>query len=113
MWQDGLVNCFTQFHNENCPNGFLYFCHASKTLTVSLLQPYLNYDAEWPLRKVKLQYTPHYSSYDIEQKTVTICGSRDEKIDMLPKVGLTENTFWDLEFSKNDFVQNWVFRPRF
>ena len=38
------------------------------------------------MRKIKLQYTPHMASYDIEQKTVTICGSREEKIDMLPKV---------------------------
>ena len=86
MWQDGLVNCFTQFHNENCPHGFLYFCHSSKTLSVCLLQQFINYDAEWPMRKIKLQYTPHSAAYDVEQKTVTICGSREEKIDMMPKV---------------------------
>ena len=91
MWQDGQVNCFTQFHNENCPNGFLYFCHSTKTLSVSLLQPYLNYDAHWPMRKIKLHYTPHHAAYDIDQKTITITGSREEPIDMLPKINAEGN----------------------
>jgi cleavage and polyadenylation specificity factor subunit 1 len=86
MWQDGLINCFTQFHNENCPNGFLYFCHSSKTLSVSLLDHCFDYDSDLPTRKIKLNYTPHYSSYDVEQKVVTVAGSREEQIDLLPKV---------------------------
>lgn len=35
QWQDGMINCFTQFHNENCNNGFLYFQHQTKTLSGS------------------------------------------------------------------------------
>ena len=85
-FQCSEINCFTQFHNENCPNGLLYFCQNNKTLSVSHLQPYLNYDSQWPMRKVKLHYTPHYAAYDLEQKVLCVCGSREEKIEMLPKV---------------------------
>lgn len=45
-----------------------------------------NYDGDWATRKVKLGYTPHFASYDIEQKVVTVACSREEKIEMLPKI---------------------------
>jgi len=86
QWQDGMINCFTQFHNENCNNGFLYFQHQTKTLSVSTLQMFWNYDGDWATRKIKLGYTPHFASYDIEQKVVTVACSREEKIEMLPKI---------------------------
>lgn len=86
MWQEGHVNAFTEFDNEKCASGFLFFRHSNKTLTVAALQPFLKYDADWPFKKVKLNYTPHFSSYDLEQKVLTICGSRNEKIEMLPKI---------------------------
>lgn len=85
-WQEGQITCFTPFHNENCDHGFLFFQHHSKTLSVSTLQPFWNYDADWVTRRIKLGQTPHFASYDIEQKVVTVTLSRDEKIDMLPKI---------------------------
>lgn len=90
MWQEGFVNAFTPFDNESCPHGFLYFRHSTKTLTVATLQPFLKYDADWPFKKIKLNYTPCFSSYDLEQKVLTICGCRNEKIEMLPKVTITK-----------------------
>ena len=80
------MNAFTPFDNEKCADGFLYFRHSTKTLTVATLQPFLKYDADWPFKKIKLNYTPCFSSYDLEQKVLTVCGSRSEKIEMLPKV---------------------------
>ena len=47
-----------------------------------------NYDGDWATRKVKLGYTPHFASYDIEQKVVTVACSREEKIEMLIRARL-------------------------
>ena len=96
MWQEGFVNAFTPFDNEKCENGFLYFRHSTKTLTVATLQPFLKYEADWPFKKIKLNYTPCFSSYDLEQKVLTVCGSRSEKIEMLPKVSFLPRNrrFW-------------------
>ena len=55
-------------------------------IEVSTLQMFWNYDGDWATRKVKLGYTPHFASYDIEQKVVTVACSREEKIEMLPKI---------------------------
>ena len=43
------------------------------------------------MRKIKLHYTPHHAAYDIDQKTITITGSREEPIDMLPKINAEGN----------------------
>ena len=60
------------------------------------MQPFWNYDGDWGIRKIKLGCTPHYASYDIEQKVVTLTCSREEKIEMLPKITAEGNKEYEV-----------------
>lgn len=75
MYIDGPIQCFAQFHNVNCPQGFLYF-NAKGELRICVLPIHLSYDSSWPVRKVPLRCTPHFITYHLESKTYCIALSQ-------------------------------------
>lgn len=74
MGIDSSVPCFAEFHNINCPHGFIYFNRKSE-LRICVLPTHLSYDAPWPVRKVPLRCTPHFVAYHLESKTYAVVTS--------------------------------------
>lgn len=64
---DNRIVSFAQFHNVNCPKGFLYF-NKKDELRISVLPPHLSYDAYWPVRKVALKATPQHIAFHMDMK---------------------------------------------
>ncbi|KAK9727894.1 mRNA cleavage and polyadenylation factor subunit [Basidiobolus ranarum] len=92
---DGDVVCFTQFHNINCHHGFLYF-NSKGDMRISQLQPYMNYDMDWPIRKIPLRrsvtgiiYHLFSQKHAVLTATSTTFQLKDENIPM-PPLGVGE-----------------------
>ncbi|KAK3085849.1 hypothetical protein FSP39_009622 [Pinctada imbricata] len=102
MGIDGPVSCFSEFHNVNCPRGFLYFNRMGE-LRISVLPTHLTYDAPWPVRKVPLRCTPHFVQYHLESKTYAVVTSVPEICNKLPKT-TTEEREWDVIEKDERFV---------
>ncbi|KAJ8302607.1 hypothetical protein KUTeg_019003 [Tegillarca granosa] len=99
---DGPVTSFSQFHNVNCPKGFLYFNRQGE-LRISVLPTHVTYDAPWPVRKVPLRCTPHFVSYHPDSKTYAVVTSTPELCDKLPKT-TSEEREWDSVQKDERFV---------
>ena len=93
---DGPVKCFAPFHNVNCPKGFLYF-NNNNELRICALATHLNYDAEWPVRKVPLRCTPHFVNYHVESKTYCLVSSVLEEVTKIVRIGGEEKDYDFLE----------------
>lgn len=96
MSVDGPVKCFAPFHNVNCPKGFLYF-NNNNELRICALATHLNYDAEWPVRKVPLRCTPHFVNYHVESKTYCLVTSVLEEVTKIVRIGGEEKDYDFLE----------------
>ncbi|XP_041102414.1 cleavage and polyadenylation specificity factor subunit 1-like isoform X1 [Polyodon spathula] len=92
MTIDGSIDCFSPFHNINCPKGFLYF-NKQGELRISVLPTYLSYDAPWPVRKIPLRCTAHYVSYHVESKVYAVCTSVNEPCTRIPRMTGDEKEF--------------------
>ncbi|MGH0175901.1 UNVERIFIED_CONTAM: hypothetical protein FKN15_071653 [Acipenser sinensis] len=92
MTIDGSIECFSPFHNINCPKGFLYF-NKQGELRISVLPTYLSYDAPWPVRKIPLRCTAHYVSYHVESKVYAVCTSVNEPCTRIPRMTGDEKEF--------------------
>ncbi|CAG2109128.1 unnamed protein product [Medioppia subpectinata] len=93
---DGAVTCFAPFHNMNCPKGFLYF-NNKEELRICSLATHLNYDANWPVRKVPLRCTPHFINYHVDSKTYCLVTSVLEEVTKLVRIGGEEKDYDFLE----------------
>jgi cleavage and polyadenylation specificity factor subunit 1 len=93
---DGPVTCFAPFHNVNCPKGFLYF-NNNEELRISALATHLNYDANWPVRKVPLRCTPHFVNYHVDSKTYCVVTSTLEEVTKIVRIGGEEKDYDVLE----------------
>lgn len=71
------VRSFAAFNNVNCPNGFLYF-DDSEDLKIAVLPSYLNYDSDWPMRKVPLRCTPKQVCYHSARKVYCVVTKQHE-----------------------------------
>ncbi|XP_078335129.1 cleavage and polyadenylation specificity factor subunit 1-like isoform X2 [Crassostrea virginica] len=109
MGIDGPVWCFSEFHNINCPHGFLYFNRMGE-LRISVLPTHLTYDAPWPVRKVPLRCTPHFVAYHFENKIYAVVTSTPEICNKLPKT-TTEEREWDTIEKDERFI--YPTTPRF
>lgn len=74
---DGPIQCFAEFHNVNCPRGFLYFNFKGE-LRICILPTHLSYDSAWLIRKVPLRCTAHFLTYHLESKTYCTVISRSK-----------------------------------
>ncbi|KYQ93136.1 CPSF domain-containing protein [Tieghemostelium lacteum] len=63
MNNEGAINIFTPFHNENCSNGFIYFTESS-ALRICQLPMDMNFENQFPIRKYMVKNTCHKISYD-------------------------------------------------
>eukprot|EP00833_Pecoramyces_ruminatium_P003951 jgi/Orpsp1_1/1177983/evm.model.c7180000063622.1 len=79
MIVDGRIKCFTEFHNTNCPYGFLYV-NNKDSLRICKLSPDFTYDAPWPTRKIPLSdRVPESLNYHTPSQTFALITSHPEK----------------------------------
>jgi hypothetical protein len=71
---DGEVLSFTEFHNINIPNGFVYM-NGDGLLRLCQLLWQFNYDNDWGICKVPLRRTPHKITYHHHSETYTMAAS--------------------------------------
>ncbi|XP_067935054.1 cleavage and polyadenylation specificity factor subunit 1-like [Watersipora subatra] len=96
MGIDNGIVCMANFHNINCPRGFLYF-NKQDELRISILPAHLTYDQQWPSRKVPLKTTAHFVRYDPETKVYVVVCSTPEPCKKLVKIENDEKQFLELE----------------
>ncbi|KAJ3100898.1 Cleavage and polyadenylation specificity factor subunit 1 [Phlyctochytrium planicorne] len=71
---DGEMRTFTEFHNVNVPDGFIYL-NSYGLLRLCQLPWQFNYDMDWPFCKVNLKRTPQKVTYHYESETYVIAAS--------------------------------------
>ncbi|KAG9306400.1 hypothetical protein G9A89_018283 [Geosiphon pyriformis] len=74
MSGDGVIKCFTQFHNINCHHGFLY-SNKEEICRMSELPRDFSYDMEWAVRKVPLGRSVHGVEYHPEMQVYIVMTS--------------------------------------
>lgn len=72
------MKSFAPFNNVNCPNGLIYFDHNNE-LQIAIFPNYLNYDSNWPVRKVPLRCTPSAIVYHKETKIYCVVTDTEEE----------------------------------
>ncbi|KAK3787111.1 hypothetical protein RRG08_030274 [Elysia crispata] len=102
MGIDGWVTCFSPYHNVNCPRGFLYFNRKSD-LCICVLPTHVTYDAPWPIRKVPLRCTPHFTTYHCESKLYAVVTSTQENTNKFPRIQ-SDDREWDYVERNERFV---------
>lgn len=102
MGIDGWVTCFSPYHNVNCPKGFLYFNRKSD-LCICVLPTHVTYDAPWPIRKVPLRCTPHFTTYHCESKLYAVVTSSQEQTNKFPRI-MSDDREWDYVERDERFV---------
>ncbi|KAJ3110285.1 Cleavage and polyadenylation specificity factor subunit 1 [Phlyctochytrium bullatum] len=71
---DGEMRTFTEFHNVNVPQGFVYV-NDKGLLRLCQLPWQFDYDADWPTCRVPLKRTPQKIAYHYESETYVIAAS--------------------------------------
>ncbi|KAJ3215584.1 Cleavage and polyadenylation specificity factor subunit 1 [Dinochytrium kinnereticum] len=71
---DGGMRTFTEFHNVNVENGFVYVTETG-LLRLCQLPWQFNYDTDWPFCKVNLRRTPQKVTYHYDSETYVIAAS--------------------------------------
>ncbi|KAJ3193589.1 Cleavage and polyadenylation specificity factor subunit 1 [Irineochytrium annulatum] len=71
---DGAVRTFTEFHNVNVQNGFVYVNEKGELRLCQLFTQF-NYDSHWPFCKVPLKRTPHHITYHYGSDTYVLAAS--------------------------------------
>ncbi|KAJ3417096.1 Cleavage and polyadenylation specificity factor subunit 1 [Chytridiales sp. JEL 0842] len=71
---DGEILTFTEFHNVNIPDGFVYVTKEGMLRLCQLLWQF-NYDGDWAYCKVPLKRTPHKITYHHHSETYTMAAS--------------------------------------
>ncbi|KAG0253424.1 Cleavage and polyadenylation specificity factor subunit 1 [Actinomortierella ambigua] len=91
---DGKIQCFTQFHNVNCKNGFIT-CNAQGNVRISQLPTEgIQYDMPWPIRKVPLKRTVRQLKYHPTSQTYCMVTSVPDyfivKDELAPQEGMKD-----------------------